>query len=36
MTISKEQIKKNIIDQLFWDARVDASAINVDFTDGAV
>lgn len=36
MTVSKEQIKKNIIDQLFWDARVDASAINVEFTDGAV
>lgn len=36
MELSKEEIKKNIIDQLFWDARVDASSITVEFTDGIV
>jgi len=36
MAISKEEIKKNIVDQLFWDARVDASGITVDFSDGVV
>jgi len=28
-----EQIKKNIIDQLYWDARVDASNIKVEVSD---
>lgn len=36
MAISKEEIKKNIVDQLFWDARVDASEIAVELTDGVV
>ena len=36
MAISKEEIKKNIVDQLFWDARVDASGIAVELTDGVV
>ena len=36
MALSKEEIKKNIVDQLFWDARVDASSITVEFTDGTV
>lgn len=36
MAVNKEAIKKNIIDQLFWDARVDASAITVELSDGVV
>lgn len=36
MSFSKEEIKKNIVDQLFWDARVDASSISVGFSDGTV
>ncbi|HEX3019825.1 MAG TPA: BON domain-containing protein [Chitinispirillaceae bacterium] len=36
MALSKEEIKKNIVDQLFWDARVDASTISIDFVDGTV
>lgn len=36
MALSKEEIKKNIVDQLFWDSRVDASCITIEFTDGTV
>lgn len=36
MPISKEEIKKNVVDQLFWDARVDASNISVNIRDGTV
>jgi len=36
MALSKEEIKKNIVDQLFWDSRVDASSISVEFTDGTI
>lgn len=36
MALSKEEIKKNIVDQLFWDSRVDASSITVEFTDSTV
>ncbi len=36
MSLSKEEIKKNIVDQLFWDARVDASTITIEFADGTV
>lgn len=36
MALSKEEIKKNIVDQLFWDARVDASTISIEFTDVTV
>ena len=36
MALSKEEIKKNVVDQLFWDARVDASEISIDFSDGTV
>jgi hypothetical protein len=31
-----EQIKKDIVDQLDWDDRVDASSIQVDVSQGAV
>ncbi len=33
---TKEKIKKNIVDQLYWDARVDASDIEVTVDDGNV
>lgn len=35
-TSTKEKIKKNIVDQLYWDARVDASDIEVTVDDGNV
>lgn len=31
-----EQIKKNVVDQLYWDDRIDASSINVNVDNGAV
>jgi len=31
-----EKIKKDVVDQLFWDGRVDASGIRVDVSDGEV
>jgi hyperosmotically inducible protein len=31
-----EKIKKDVVDQLFWDGRVDASAIQVTVKDGEV
>lgn len=31
-----EKIKKDVVDQLYWDARVDASAIQVDVSEGKV
>jgi osmotically-inducible protein OsmY len=31
-----ERIKKNVIDSLFWDSRVDASHVNVDVNDQEV
>jgi osmotically-inducible protein OsmY len=31
-----EEIKKDIVDQLYWDSRVDASNITVDVEDGEV
>ncbi|MFP4162747.1 MAG: BON domain-containing protein [Chitinispirillaceae bacterium] len=36
MIYSTEETKKRIIDQLFWDNRVDASGINVEIVDGTV
>jgi len=36
MAINSEQIKKDIIDQLYWDRAVDASHIMVDVSDGRV
>jgi osmotically-inducible protein OsmY len=36
MARTSEDIKKDIIDQLYWDARVDASDINVDVQGGNV
>ena len=36
MTKTDEAIKKDTVDQLFWDDRVDASNIKVDVTDGVV
>lgn len=31
--MDKEKIKKNVIDNLYWDARVDASDVNVEVSD---
>jgi osmotically-inducible protein OsmY len=36
MKRSDEEIKKDIVDQLFWDDRVNASKITVDVEDGEV
>lgn len=36
MIYGTEETKKRIIDQLFWDNRVDASTINVEIVDGTV
>jgi osmotically-inducible protein OsmY len=36
LTPSSEEIKKNVVDQLFWDSRVDASDILVEVSDGSV
>ncbi len=36
MTISSEQIKKDIVDELYWDQAVDASDIIVEVRDGIV
>jgi len=33
---TKEQIKKDVVDQLYWDNRVDASNIKVEVDDGEV
>jgi osmotically-inducible protein OsmY len=36
MQIADEQIKKDIVNQLYWDARVDASDVNVEVSGGVV
>jgi len=36
MAISDEQVKKDIVNQLYWDQMVDASDITVDVSDGKV
>jgi len=36
MSRTDEQIKKDIVDELYWDARVDASKINVTVENGVV
>ena len=36
MTISDEQIKKDIVDQLYWDQSVDASDVTVEVSEGSV
>jgi len=36
VSISKEEIKKDIIDQLYWDYRVDASNVKVSFDDDKI
>lgn len=35
-TYSNEQIKKGVVDQFYWDSRINASKINVDVSDGLV
>jgi osmotically-inducible protein OsmY len=36
MKTKDEQIKKSVVDMLYWDSRVDASNIDVEVTDGEV
>ncbi|MBE0480348.1 MAG: BON domain-containing protein [Dehalococcoidia bacterium] len=36
MAISSEQIKKEVVDQLYWDSSVDASRVKVEVYDGKV
>lgn len=36
MARTAEDIKKDVVDQLYWDGRVDASEVNVEVRDGMV
>jgi osmotically-inducible protein OsmY len=36
MTKDSEQIKKDVIEKLYWDSRVDASNIRIDINDGEI
>ncbi len=36
MRRTDEQIKKEIVDQLYWDGRIDASDVKVEVTEGVV
>lgn len=36
MSQTDEEIKKDVVDQLYWDSRVDASELNVKVDDGKV
>ena len=36
MIKSDEQIKKDVVDELYWDTRIDASKVNVSVNDGIV
>ena len=36
MTRIDEQIKKEVVDQLYWDTRIDASDVKVEVTNGVV
>jgi osmotically-inducible protein OsmY len=36
MKRTEEQIKKDVVDQLYWDSRVDASKVKVEVDDGKV
>jgi len=36
MSISEEKIKKDIVDQLYWDSRVDASKVEVEVDESRV
>lgn len=33
MRLSHEEVKKRIVDELYWDSRVDASEVSIDFAD---
>jgi len=36
MSLTDQEIKKNVVDQLCWDSRVDASNVSVEVKDGKV
>ncbi|TXT54265.1 MAG: Transport-associated protein [Promethearchaeota archaeon] len=36
MQLSEEELKKNVVDQLYWDSRVDASKIKVEVKDSEI
>ncbi|MGV9199918.1 MAG: BON domain-containing protein [Promethearchaeia archaeon] len=36
MVRTDEDIKKDVVDQLYWDPRVDATDVNIDVNDGKV
>jgi osmotically-inducible protein OsmY len=36
MLRTDEQIKKDVVDQMYWDSRIDAGAIETDVVDGTV
>jgi len=36
MTRNDESIKKNVLDQLYWDSRVDSGEVGVEVSDGVV
>lgn len=36
MARTEEQIKRDVVDQLFWDIRVDASDVTVEVSNGTV
>jgi hyperosmotically inducible protein len=36
MARTEEQIKRDVVDQLYWDNRVDASDVTVEVSNGTV
>lgn len=36
MALTQEEIKRNVVDQLYWDTRVDASDVGVEVSDNTV
>ena len=35
-TRNEEDIKKDLVDQLYWDSRIDAADVHIDISDGSV
>jgi osmotically-inducible protein OsmY len=36
MSVSQEKMKKDVIDELYWDPRIDASEVNVEIDEGKI